>query len=69
MPDGRAQRSNSAKAAASLPAPDRKTALAEEAEDAAEAACVNNNRERGAADQQCKRAAEIHAGCVSRVLH
>ncbi len=62
-----AQRSNSANSAASLPAPDRKTALAEEAEDAAEAACVNNNRERGAADQQRRRTAEVDE-CPGRLL-
>ncbi len=45
----------------------RKAGLAKAA-GAAEAACVNNNRERDAADWRHRGAAEVDAECVSRAL-
>ncbi len=33
--------------------------------DAAEVACVNNNRKQDAADRQCRHAAEVETKCVA----
>ncbi len=44
----------------------RETRHAEAAAPAADAACVNKNAERDAADRRHRRAAEVDAVCVSR---